>query len=327
MRFCSEISAASFVRNKAGQGERDWDDMDGIINLYKDAGFTSFDAVAKLRGILHEKKIGHTGTLDPDAEGVLPICIGAATKLCGFLADKDKEYEAVLQLGVETDTMDASGKVIRSSPGVLSSVTEDMAEHAISGFIGDYDQVPPMYSAIKVGGKKLCDLARAGVTVDREPRRVHIFNIEIMDIGLPFVKMRVHCSKGTYIRSLCADIGERLGTGGIMKSLVRTRSGRFRIEDSASLAEIEARQRAGTLSGLLIPVDEMFADYPARTALPSAQKKLENGNRLEEGDLEPAEGAQMFRAYGADGLFYAVYAAEGGGYRCVKMFARTGGCG
>ena len=166
----------------------------GIINVYKEKGFTSFDVVAKLRGILKTKKIGHTGTLDPDAEGVLPVCIGRATKVCDILTDKDKVYEAVMLLGVETDTQDTSGEVLKELPVEIS---EEAVREAILSFVGDYAQIPPMYSALKVNGKKLYELAREGKTVERKARNVQIISIEILEIALPRVRMSVHCSKGT----------------------------------------------------------------------------------------------------------------------------------
>ena len=192
----------------------------GIINVYKEAGYTSFDVVAKMRGILGIKKIGHTGTLDPDATGVLPVCIGKATKVCDLLTDKDKTYEAVMRLGVVTDTQDMTGQVLEEH---AVTVTEDAVRRAVGQFVGQIEQVPPMYSALKVGGQKLCNLARKGIEVERKPRPVTIYEIRIKNIALPLVTMEVHCSKGTYIRTLCADIGEVLGVGACMESLVRTR--------------------------------------------------------------------------------------------------------
>ena len=185
----------------------------GIINVYKEAGYTSFDVVAKLRGILHIKKIGHTGTLDPDAVGVLPICIGKATKVCDMLTNTDKTYVATLLMGVSTDTYDISGTILDEKE---VNVTPEMVEKTIKSFIGEQDQIPPMYSAIKVNGKKLYELAREGKVIERKARRINIYNIEIIDINLPRVKMRIDCSKGTYIRSLCNDIGEKLGCHGCM---------------------------------------------------------------------------------------------------------------
>lgn len=210
--------------------------MDGVINIYKEAGFTSFDVVAKMRGILKMKKIGHTGTLDPAAVGVLPVCVGKGTKLVEkFMAD-DKVYQAVMLLGVTTDSQDMTGEVIAEKEVKAS---EEEVRSAINSFVGGYDQLPPMYSAKKVNGKKLVDLARKGIEVERQPRFVNIMAIDIDKVDLPRVTMTVTCSKGTYIRTLCHDIGQKLSCGAAMESLVRTRVGRFKIEDAITLAELE----------------------------------------------------------------------------------------
>ena len=193
----------------------------GVINVYKEQGFTSHDVVAKLRGIVGQKKIGHTGTLDPDAVGVLPVCLGRATKLCDMLTDKDKVYEAVMLLGVETDTQDTTGQILKSSE--TDEITEEQVRAAVLNFVGDYNQVPPMYSALKINGKKLYELAREGKTVERKSRKVQIHGIRILEMNLPHVRMEVDCSKGTYIRTLCHDIGEKLQVGGCMEELERTK--------------------------------------------------------------------------------------------------------
>ena len=309
--------------------------MNGIINVKEEAGYTSFDVVAKLRGILHVKKIGHTGTLDPDATGVLPVCVGNATKVCGLLTDKDKEYRAVLQLGLSTDTQDATGQLLRDRRKLLDTLDEARVREVIMGFMGDYEQIPPMYSALKVGGKKLCDLAREGVEVERKARLVRIYEIEIEQMQLPFVTMRVHCSKGTYIRTLCDDIGELLGVGGLMKSLVRTRVSSFSIERAWTLAEVEKHRDLGTLDEILLPVDEVFSEYPALYVAEDARKKLQNGNRLCFSDLSgdglSAEGlmehetrgcAQSFRVYDPGGRFYGIYGwdTERKDFKSIKMF-------
>ena len=210
--------------------------INGVINVYKEKGFTSFDVVAKMRGMFHQKKIGHTGTLDPDAEGVLPVCLGKATKVCDLLTDKDKEYKAVLLLGQETDTQDISGEVLNVGE---VNVTEDEVRSAILSFVGAYEQVPPMYSALKVNGQKLCDLARKGITVERKARPVVIHKIEIISMKLPEIEMIVSCSKGTYIRTLCDDIGKKLGCFGCMKSLLRTRVDQFTVDKALTLAQLQ----------------------------------------------------------------------------------------
>ena len=195
--------------------------VNGILNVYKEKGYTSHDVVAKLRGIVGQKKIGHTGTLDPDAEGVLPVCLGRATKVCDMLTEKDKTYEAVLLLGKETDTQDISGTVLRV--GETEGLTQEQVKDCVMSFVGEYDQIPPMYSALKVNGKKLYELAREGKTIERKSRKVEIKEIRILEMALPRVRMEVSCSKGTYIRTLCHDIGEKLGCFGCMESLITTK--------------------------------------------------------------------------------------------------------
>lgn len=234
--------------------------ISGILNIKKEAGFTSHDVVAKLRGIVHQKKIGHTGTLDPDATGVLPVCLGKATKLCDIIGDWDKTYEAVLLLGKETDTEDTSGQVFKESE---VTVTEEEIREIILSFQGSYDQIPPMYSAKKVNGKKLYELARQGIVIERKPCPVTLSSIVIKKIDLPYVTFEVTCSKGTYIRSLCRDIGEKAGCGGCMAGLVRTRVSSFKIEDGFTLSEVETMRDADTLLEHIVPVDEVFLRLPA----------------------------------------------------------------
>ena len=249
----------------------------GIINIYKEPGFTSFDVVAKLRGILKQKKIGHTGTLDPAAEGVLPVCLGNGTKLCDMLTDRTKVYEAVLLLGVTTDTLDTTGTVLRSAEVKCS---REQAEDAILSFLGTYDQVPPMYSAIKVEGKRLYELAREGKEIERKSRPVTIHNIEIKSIDLPKVCFTVECSKGTYIRSLCQDIGEKLGCGGCMEHLIRLRSGRFAVENAYRLSDIERMRDEDCLGNAIMPIEEVLSEYPAFRVKNEYKKLIDNGNPL-----------------------------------------------
>ena len=251
--------------------------MDGIINVYKEKGFTSHDVVAKLRGILRMKKIGHTGTLDPAAEGVLPVCLGKGTRLCDMLTDKTKTYRAVLLLGKETDTQDTTGAVQAEYP---VHVTEEEVREAILSFLGDYMQIPPMYSALKVNGKKLCDLAREGKTVERKARKIKILEITIDQIALPFVTMTVTCSKGTYIRSLCRDIGEKLGCGAVMEKLVRTEVKGFTIEESLTLDEVEKARDDGTLMQHILTSDKLMPDIPELHIAEKGVKLLANGNKL-----------------------------------------------
>lgn len=299
--------------------------VNGIINVYKEKGFTSFDVVAKMRGIFHQKKIGHTGTLDPDAEGVLPVCLGKATKVCELLTDKDKEYRAVLLLGKETDTQDITGEVIHESP---VNVSEEEVRRVIESFIGSYEQLPPMYSALKVNGQKLCDLARKGITVERKARKITIFDIRILDIQLPEVTFSVHCSKGTYIRTLCKDIGDKLGCFGCMKSLVRTRVMHFCLENAITLSELSKLVESGiSPSVYLTEVDSLFLDYPRAVAKKEAQKLLENGNRIPavmvdyDIQLSLSNGCSL-RLYTDEGQFVGIfsYQEKENDFKPIKIF-------
>lgn len=259
--------------------------MNGIINVYKEKGFTSFDVVAKLRGILKQKKIGHTGTLDPDATGVLPVCLGNATKLCDLLTDKTKEYVAEFVLGKETDTQDITGTVIRERQ--VNCLPEDVTQ-VIQSFVGEYEQLPPMYSAIKVDGKRLYELARQGKEVERKKRTVIFYEIAILKMELPYVTVRVQCSKGTYIRTLCHDIGQKLGCGAAMTALERTRSGQFAKEDAYTLEEIERIRDEGRLESIIMPVDAVFQELPVLIAQNDLKKKILNGNLISVKDCRKA---------------------------------------
>lgn len=293
----------------------------GIINVYKEKGYTSHDVVAKLRGIAGQKKIGHTGTLDPDAEGVLPVCLGKATKVCELLTDKDKTYRAVLFLGQTTDTQDASGTVLETSD--VSNLNEVQVTEAVQSFVGEYAQIPPMYSALKVGGKKLYELAREGKTVERKARNVMIHSIKILRVDLPRVEMEVSCSKGTYIRTLCHDIGEKLGVGGCMESLLRVQVGRFALADSLRLSEIQKAKEDGNLEKILQPIDSVFEQYRAVRIRPDQEKRLQNGNSFRKPDrLQNYDDQEMVRVYDSNGHFAAVYryAEKDHEFRIVKMF-------
>ena len=286
----------------------------GMMTIYKEAGYTSSDVVARLRGILHMKKIGHTGTLDPDAEGVLPVCLGNGTKLCELIADRDKEYIAVMRLGVTTDTQDMSGEVLEkiSDEEVARMVTCEMIRETAASFTGEISQIPPMYSAVKVGGKRLYQYARQGKTVERAARKVTIHELEITSIELPLVTMRVRCSKGTYIRTLCQDIGEKLGTGAAMEHLLRTRVGQFRLEDSIKLDDAEAIMKSsdpGRINDYILPVDSFFAQALQTKVREEGLRYLLNGNTLkrELTDLPRTAKAADVRMYDQNGKFYALY--------------------
>ena len=318
--------------------------INGILNIYKEKGWTSHDVVARLRGIVGQKKIGHTGTLDPDAEGVLPVCLGRATKVCDLLTDKDMTYETVLLLGKTTDTQDITGTVLAGQQ--TAGITEEDVLGCIRSFVGEYDQIPPMYSALKVGGKKLYELAREGKTVERKSRKVLIHDIRVREISLPRVRMEVDCSKGTYIRTLCHDIGEKLGVGGCMESLLRTRVGRFRLEESLRLADVEDHVKIGDLSQILLPLDNVFSGLRQVILKDEAVSLGYNGNpfylknviqqptETDPGD-SPSDAAagpedgEQFRVYDGAHRFIGIYRYEGKRrqFRIEKMFLdpeRTG---
>lgn len=293
----------------------------GVINIYKEAGYTSHDVVAKLRGILKQKKIGHTGTLDPQAQGVLPVCLGKGTKLCDLLADHDKEYEAVLRLGITTDTQDMEGNVLQESS---VQVSEEEVRTCILSFQGEQMQVPPMYSALKVNGKKLYELAREGKVVERKARPVTFHKIEVLWMELPKVKIRVQCSKGTYIRTLCNDIGEKLGCGGCMKELLRTRVERFALEDAVKLDEVQKAMEEGTVDSLILPVDRIFDQYPTAKTTTQGDLLVHNGNRLFSELLqeEPEAESGYVRVYDSEDTFIGLFEKKTDQLVPVKMFYR-----
>lgn len=293
--------------------------IDGIINVYKEAGYTSHDVVAKLRGILKQKKIGHTGTLDPEAVGVLPVCLGKGTKLCALLTDQDKTYEAVMRLGVVTDTQDMTGRILDERPADCSV---QQVQTVVESFLGDQMQIPPMYSALKVGGKKLYELAREGIEVERKPRPVRFDRIEILGMDLPLVRIRVTCSKGTYIRTLCHDIGAKLGCGAAMESLVRTGSGRFVLEESRTLEEIAELAGEGKIGEAVCSVESMLGEYPALHCPAELDRLLHNGNPLDIRALGPGTPSGRVRAYDSEGCFVGLYEErpDRGKYCPVRMF-------
>jgi tRNA pseudouridine55 synthase len=305
--------------------------INGIVNIYKEAGFTSHDVVAKLRGITRQKKIGHTGTLDPDAVGVLPVCFGNATKLCDMMTDKSKEYEAVLYLGVKTDTQDMSGRVVSTADvNNINNINVEKIKEVIIGFVGGYEQLPPMYSALKVNGKKLYELAREGKEVERQPRHVDIPSIEIKDISLPRVSFSVECSKGTYIRTLCNDIGDRLGCGGAMESLRRTRVGRFKISDSITLSQFEEFVKSGELEKnmdkYVLSCDSVFMENKRARIKDNFLSTLLNGNKLYFNQLDfennpsaPFGEGELIRVYDDKDAFRAVYTFIKG-EKCFKPY-------
>lgn len=252
--------------------------LNGFLNIKKEKGFTSHDVVAIVRRTLHIKKVGHTGTLDPDAEGVLPICVGKATKLSDLVMNGNKTYVATLKLGATTTTEDSSGEVLETKP---VDFDENKIKEAILNFIGDIEQIPPMYSAIKVGGKKLYELAREGKEIERKSRKVTIEDIKILKFLPPdAVEIEVKCSKGTYIRTLCSDIGKYLGCGGHMATLVRTGTGNFSINDGITLGELKEFAENNKLNEVFIPMESIFSNYSKITVKESFTNLLYNGAKL-----------------------------------------------
>lgn len=300
---------------------------DGIINVYKEPGYTSFDVVAKLRGILKQKKIGHTGTLDPMAEGVLLVCLGKATKLVDMLTEGTKEYHAVMQLGLETDTEDITGHVLREH-SLPADITKECIVDALSSFVGAYNQIPPMYSAIKKDGKKLYEYARQGISIEREPRAVEIYSIDNIEVELPDkVRFDVHCSKGTYIRSLCRDVGNVLGCGGVLAGLIRQEVHGYKIHDALRLSDIERLHHEGALTSYIIPIDEILSDYAPIHIREEYQGALRNGNKLGKRCFEkiPADAGSIIRVYHRD-TFLALYEYQTSEqvYKPYKMFLDRG---
>ncbi len=252
--------------------------ISGIINIYKEKGFTSHDVVNIVRKTLGKIKTGHTGTLDPEAEGVLPVCVGKATKLADYIASSVKQYRAEMTLGITTTTEDHTGEVISRRAVCLS---HDEVTEAAKSFVGEYYQKPPMYSAVKVNGKKLYELAREGIEIERKTRLIHIYNIEDITFKQDnVVEMLVTCSKGTYIRTLCKDIGEKLGCGAHMSALVRTASGRFTLDNSIRLDAFKQLVEEGRLDEVLLSPEEALSGYKRVTVSKAAEKYLANGNKI-----------------------------------------------
>ncbi len=278
--------------------------MNGVVNIYKEKGYTSHDVTAIVRGIMRADKIGHTGTLDPDATGVLPVCLGKATKAAELIMGCDKEYIAEFAFGAETDTQDASGTVTARTDYVFD---EEAARAAILSFQGGYDQLPPMYSAVKMGGVKLYELAREGIEVERKSRFAAIPEIEILALSPEGGRIRVACAKGTYIRTLCEDIGRRTGYLAHMTALERTASGPYRKDTALTLDELRAKVAAGDYS-FFVSLDSLFAYAPRKIVPPEDDIYLKNGNPLTYPDETlPRETGARVRLYLSDGTFAGLY--------------------
>lgn len=293
---------------------------DGILCINKEEGFTSFDVVAKLRGILKTKKIGHAGTLDPMATGVLPVFLGRATKACDCLADHDKTYRASFQLGITTDTLDRTGKVL--STGEVRADERDLLA-LLPSLTGEILQIPPMYSAVKVGGRKLYQLAREGREIEREPRPVTIYRLELLGAGTLKDEycIEVSCSKGTYIRSLCEEIGSRLGCGAVLTGLTRTRACGFSLEECMTLSEVEQAVREGSVGRHVLPVERAFERYPKVELDERTAKLFFHGVKLDPARLNIPDVSDCYRVYAPGYGFIALGYIDGeGAFRSRKFF-------
>ncbi len=276
----------------------------GIIIINKPKGGSSHKCVGAVRKAMNMKKVGHTGTLDPEASGVLPILIGTATRAAEFLTAEDKKYKATILLGTRTDTLDMAGTVLKENP---VTVTEDEVRDAIFSFVGDISQIPPMYSAIQVNGQRLYHLARQGIDIEREARNVTIFSIDIEDISLPYVTINVHCSKGTYIRTLASDIGDKLGCGGCISELCRTASGDYKIEDSITPEDLLKLAEEGKAEDMIIPIDTAFSQYGAIHLDKKKADRVKNGVPIY---YKGKKQGNFYRVYDENGVFIALSQAD-----------------
>lgn len=286
--------------------------MNGILLIDKPSDWTSNDVVIKLKGILHQRRIGHSGTLDPMATGLLVVFVGRATRAVEFAEADVKRYIAGLRLGITTDTQDTSGTVTDSAP---VNVSEEQLRSALDSFTGEIDQIPPMYSALKVNGQKLYDIARKGGEVERKARRITVSDITVLGRDGEDYILDVSCSKGTYIRTLCHDIGQALGCGGCMSSLRRVKAGVFTVDRAYTLQQVQQAADAGELESMLLPVDSLFAAHSAYTADDAQTRRIKNGN-----DIKAAVADGLYRVYSAAGEFLMLGRAENGIMMTVKSF-------
>jgi tRNA pseudouridine55 synthase len=296
--------------------------MDGIINIDKPPGLTSHDVVARVRRITGQKKAGHAGTLDPMATGVLPVVLGKATRLVEYLAGADKVYRATLVLGATTPTYDCEGE-ITPTPGAVMPTRREV-EEALEGFKGEIEQLPPMYSAIKVGGKKLYEIARGGIEVERQARRVTIFRLELEAYRPPVLALFVECSKGTYIRSLAHDLGSALGTGAYLDALIRTRHGPFALDGATTLEGLEAAMKEGTWRESLYPPEYILQGWQSHTASPEEELAIVHGKPLALAPPKPGERTmQIARTPAGDLLAVLYWSSETGAWQPKKVFSKV----
>ena len=289
--------------------------MNGILNVYKNRGMSSFDVVRKIKFLAHEKKVGHTGTLDPEATGVLPICLGKATKIIDYIMNSNKVYNVKFLLGIKTTTYDLEGEVVEENE--TEHLIEEEVLNVVLSFIGEYDQVPPMYSALKKNGVRLYDLARQGIEIEREARKINIFNISDLKIDLPYVYMKVACSKGTYIRSLCYDIGEKLKVGATMAELNRCETSIFKQENSVNIEELTEQN----IQSYIISIEEALSFYPKITVNSSFTKLLVNGVKVFDKRLtsEKREKNVLYRVYDSEETFIGIGKQDENGFKIEKL--------
>lgn len=289
--------------------------MNGVLNVFKNKGMSSFDVVRKIKFLAHEKKVGHTGTLDPDAVGVLPVCLGKATKTIDYIMNSTKVYEVKLVLGMKTTTYDLEGEIIEKKD--TSALKEEDVLETILSFVGEYDQVPPMYSALKKDGVRLYDLARKGIEVEREARRISIFDISNIKIDLPYASFKVSCSKGTYIRSLCYDIGEKLKVGATMTELKRSQTSIFKEENSVNIDDLTEEN----IQDYIISIEDALAFYPKLTVKSTFTKLLVNGVKVCDKRLTNEERKEnvLYRVYDDNNTFIGLGKQEGQGFKIEKL--------
>lgn len=289
--------------------------MDGVINVFKNTGMTSFDVVRVIKKTLGEKKVGHTGTLDPEASGVLPICVGKATKIIDYIMDSDKVYEVEFKLGIKTTTYDLEGEIIEQKDP--SSLINSEISKAIFSFEREYSQVPPMYSALKQNGVRLYELARQGIEVERQGRLISIYKIEDVEINNPYVKMKVTCSKGTYIRSLCFDIGEILGVGATMTKLKRSKTSKFTEEEAINISDITL----DNIKNYIISIDDALDNYEKLIISNNFSKLLINGVKVFDKRLtkDKIEIGRLYRVYDENSKFIGLGKGDQKGFKIEKL--------
>lgn len=289
--------------------------MNGVINIFKNKGMSSFDVVRKVRKVAREKKVGHTGTLDPEATGVLPVCLGKGTKIIDYIMKAEKTYFVTFKLGIKTNTYDLEGEIIEEKD--ISNITEEETLKTINSFVGEYSQVPPMFSALKKDGVRLYDLARQGIEIEREGRLITIYDIKNIDISMPYVSMEVTCSKGTYIRSLCYDIGEKLNVGATMVELRRTKTSTFSEEDSINIEDLNEEN----INDYIISIEEALKMYPRIDVNKGYSRLFVNGVKVcdKRALKSKPELDRLYRVYDEEGRFIGLGRQDKSSFKIEKL--------